>query len=317
MSTRPGGFALDEGSIDEPWIHGHRRGMADADPALQVRRLDADTFVLRQSKSRTFEAPFLHLLLGGDRALLLDTGAVKDEADCPVREAVEALVTGWLDGRPRDGYELVVAHTHAHGDHRAGDGQFTDRPGTRVVGSDLGSVRAEFGLEDWPAQVAAYDLGGRVLEVTGIPGHHATSIAVHDPTTGLLHTGDTVYPGRIYVEDPEALLDTLDRLVAFAEDRGVRHVLGCHVEMTSTPGRDHPLGSRYQPDEPSPFMTVAQLRAVRDTFRAVARRPGIHRFDDVVFCVGEGPRVVVPLQSRALLEQLRWRLGLLRRRPGT
>ena len=85
VSTRPGGFALDDGSIDDPWIHGHRRGMADADPALQVRRLDADTFVLRQSKACTFEAPFLHLLLGRDRALLLDTGAVKDEADCPVR----------------------------------------------------------------------------------------------------------------------------------------------------------------------------------------------------------------------------------------
>ncbi len=79
--------------------------------------------------------------------------------------------------------------------------------------------------------------------------------------------------------------------------------------MTRTPGRDYPLGSRYQPDEPSPFMTVAQLRAVRHAFEAVAHRPGIHRFDDVVFCIGEGPRVVVPLQARALVEQLRWRLG--------
>ena len=55
--------------------------------------------------------------------------------------------------------------------------------------------------------------------------------------------------------------------------RDVRHVLGCHVEMTRRPGRDYPLGSRYQPDEPSPFMTVAQLRAVRDAFRTVAAPP--------------------------------------------
>ena len=87
--------------------------------------------------------------------------------------------------------------------------------------------------------------------------------------------------------------------------------------MTRTPGRDYPLGSRYQPDEPSPFMTVAQLRAVRDAFRTVARRPGIHRFDDVVFCVGEGPRVLVPLQARPCSNGLRWHLGLLRRRPRT
>ena len=86
--------------------------------------------------------------------------------------------------------------------------------------------------------------------------------------------------------------------------------------MTRRPGRDYPLGSRYQPDEPSPFMTVAQLRAARDAFRTVAQRPGIHHFDDVVFCVGEGPRVIVPLQARALLEQVRWRLGLHRRPTG-
>jgi hypothetical protein len=135
--------------------------------------------------------------------------------------------------------------------------------------------------------------------------------------TGLLHTGDTVYPGRIYVEDAAALLDTLDRLVTFAEQRDVRHVLGCHVEMTRRPGRDYPLGARYQPDEPSPFMTVEQLRAARDAFRTVAHRPGIHRFDDIVFCVGEGPRVLVPLQLRALVEQVRWRLGLHRRHPTT
>ena len=126
------------------------------------------------------------------------------------------------------------------------------------------------------------------------------------PGPGLLHTGDTVYPGRIYVEDPPALLDTLDRLVAFAQDRDVVHVLGCHVEMTRTPGRDYPLGCRFQPDEPSPFMTPEQLRRVRDAFRTVAGRPGIHRFDDAVFCNGEGLRVTVPLvHARAAVERVR------------
>ena len=212
-------------------------------------------------------------------------------------------------------YELVVAHTHGHGDHVAGDAAFADRPRTTVVGHGVASVCAFFGISEWPTEVVTLDLGGRPLEVFGIPGHHAASIAIHDRTTGLLHTGDTVYPGRIYVNDPNALLDTLDRLVTFADEHTVSHVLGCHVEMTRRPGRDYPLGSRYQPDEPSPFMTVAQLHGVRDAFRAVAHRPGIHRFDDVVFCVGEGPRVLVPLQLRALVEQVRWRLGMLRRRP--
>ena len=61
-----------------------------------------------------------------------------------------------------------------------------------------------------------FDLGGRVLEVTGIPGHHEAAIAVYDPWTGFLLTGDTVYPGRLYVRDMPAFMDSLDRLVAFA-----------------------------------------------------------------------------------------------------
>ena len=91
----------------------------------------------------------------------------------------------------------------------------------------------------------------------------------------------------------------------FAESHEVRHVLGCHVEMTRTPGRDFPMGSRYQPDEPSPFMTPQQLRRVRDQYRTVATRPGIHRFDDVVFCNGSGPRVMLPLLRRSIVEQAR------------
>ncbi|GAA1991473.1 hypothetical protein GCM10009817_36990 [Terrabacter lapilli] len=312
---------------DVRWIHGSASPRRLTDPPLQVHRLAPGTVLIRQSKDLTFEAPFVLLLLGGRRALLLDTGAVDGTT---LREVVDGVLADWLSARTGPdaydpdaydlaaydpaAYELVVAHTHAHGDHVAGDAAFADRPATTVVGHDLGAVRDFFGFTDWPAQVVPFELGGRTLEVFGIPGHHATSIAVHDPTTGLLHTGDTVYPGRIYVEDPEALLDTLDRLVAFAEDRGVRHVLGCHVEMTRTLGRDHPLGSRYQPDEPSPFMTVAQLRAVREAFRTVAHRPGIHRFDDVVFCVGNGPRVQVPLLARGLLERARWQLGLRSRR---
>jgi glyoxylase-like metal-dependent hydrolase (beta-lactamase superfamily II) len=290
----------------EPWID----GTTASEPQTQTQRYDRDTYVIRQSVKTNFEAPFLYLLFGKDRALLLDTGAVDGSE---LRRTVDRLLEGRTTARTDDtAYELVVAHTHGHGDHVAGDAAFADRPHTTVVGHDVAAVRAHFGFTDWPAEVVTFDLGDRVLEVFGIPGHHAASIAVLDPTTGLLHTGDTVYPGRIYVEDPDALLDTLDRLVAFARDREVTHVLGCHVEMTGRPGRDYALGSRYQPDEPPPLMTVAQLAAVRDAFRTVAHRPGIHRFDDVVFCIGDGPRVVVPLQARALLERARWLLGRAR-----
>lgn len=282
--------------LDVSWIHGSRSRRRRTDPPLQVHQVAPGTFVMRQTKDLTFEAPFITLLVGQERALLLDTGATKDRQ---VRDSVDELV-GTL--------ELVVAHTHAHGDHIAGDGSFADRPQTTVVGTDPSEVKSFFGFSRWPDEVVTLELGDRAVEIFGIPGHHAASIAVYDGDTGLLHTGDTVYPGRIYVEDAPALLASLERLVAFAEGHDVEHVLGCHVEMTGTPGRDYPMGSRYQPDEPSPFMTPAQLRRVHDQYRTVADRPGIHRFDDVVFCNGSGPRVMLPLLRRSLVEQVRYLL---------
>ena len=74
----------------------------------------------------------------------------------------------------------------------------------------------------------------------GCPGHHEASIAVYDRRSGFRVTGDTVYPGRLYVDDLPAFTATLDRLVAFTRSRPVSHVMGCHIEMTRTPGHVNP-----------------------------------------------------------------------------
>src|SRR5882757_4312058 len=107
------------GSLDVSWIHGTAKGATSTEPPIQVHAYDEHTYILRQSKKTSFEAPFLYLFFGNDRALL-------------------------------------------------------------------------------------FDPGGRVLRVTGIPGHDERSIAVYDPWTGFLVTGDSVYPGRLYVRDMPA-----------------------------------------------------------------------------------------------------------------
>ena len=106
---------------------------------------DEHTYVLRQSKDVTFEAPFVVLLLGSERAMLLDSGAVDDRT---LRHTVDGLIATWRAAHPRETYPLVVAHTHAHRDHRAGDRQFADRPDTVVVGTDVASVQQFFGFTD-------------------------------------------------------------------------------------------------------------------------------------------------------------------------
>jgi len=270
-----------KGSLDVTWNHGTPGRRGNGEPKIQVHYYDEHTVILRQSKSVNYEAPFLYLLFGNDRALLLDTGATADPERFPLREKVDRLVSIWLAKHPREGYELVVAHTHGHGDHVAADGQFAGRADTTVVAKDVDAVRLFFGFGDgWPERSVSFDLGGRVLEVLGSPGHHRAAITVYDPRTGFLLTGDTVIPGRLYAFDYPQFLASLDRMVDFAESRPVTHVLGCHIEMTRTPGRDYPLGCTYQPDEPPLQLSVQQLTQIRDAARSVAGQQGRHVFDD-------------------------------------
>jgi hydroxyacylglutathione hydrolase len=268
------------GGLDVRWHAGWPSAKHDPAPEIQVHAYDESTLILRQNMSVHFEAPFLFLLFGAERALLLDTGATADARYFPLRRTVDEAVAAWLARHPHEGYGLVVAHTHGHGDHIAGDAQFADRPRTVVVGTDLAAVTAFYGLPDWPGGGAALDLGGRILDVLPGPGHEAAATVFHDRRTGLLFTGDTLYPGHLYVRDLAAYTATVDRLLAFCERHPVTHVLGCHVEMTTTPGEDYPRGTTHQPDEPPPQMDVDRLRALRRALAGIDGRPGVHRFDD-------------------------------------
>ncbi|HEX9066367.1 MAG TPA: MBL fold metallo-hydrolase, partial [Streptosporangiaceae bacterium] len=240
-------------------------------------------------------------LFGNERAILLDTGATSDPAVFPLRATVDGLIQDWLAANPRSGgYELIVAHTHGHGDHVAGDAQFEGRPATTLVPGQAAEPVAEFfGFTSWPDQVVRFDLGGRVLDVTGIPGHHPASVAIFDPWTGFLLTGDSVYPGRLYARDPAAFAESLDRLAAFAAERPVTHVLGCHIEMSRRAGWDYPVGTIYQPEEPDLQMTVAQLNAVRDAAAAAASRPGVYNRGDFIIYSGPCRGAVLRQLARA------------------
>lgn len=274
-------------------------------PPLGAHRVDEHTYILRQSKASHPEAPFLYLLFGTERALLLDTGAVADPGPFPLRAEVDRLVDAWLSRHPRPGYDLVVAHSHGHADHVAGDGQFAGRPHTTVVGHSPEAVRAFFALGDAHADAhadapARFDLGGRVLDVLAIPGHHRSSIALFDPWTGFLLTGDTVLPGRLYVQDMAAYRASLDRLCDLARTRPVRWVMGCHIEMRRTPGHDYAIYARTQPDEAPLTMAVGRLEAVRQALAAAeVRGPGVTTFAD--FAVYHGPCRAARLVHRVRL----------------
>jgi len=271
------------GTMDVRWIHGSPSAKHNTDPDIQVHAYNEHTFILRQNKAVDYEAPFLFLLFGNDRVVLLDTGATAAAEHFPLRRTVEDLMRRWLAVHPRAGYELLVLHTHAHGDHVAGDAQFAGRPDTVVVGAGRDAAWAYLGLAE-PGGESRVHLGGRMLECLATPGHHESAVTFYDRYTGLLFTGDTFYPGRLYVDDWAAFRRTVDSLVRFAGSRPVTHVIGCHIEMTSEPGVDYPVRTAYQPDEPPLQMTTRQLDDLRAAVDEVGDRIGRHVFGDFIIC---------------------------------
>jgi hydroxyacylglutathione hydrolase len=274
------------GDLDVRWIHGSPSARHNRDPELQVHHYDQHTVILRQNKAVNYEAPFLYLLFGNDRALLVDTGATPEPELFPLRATVDRLLAGWLAAHPRDRYELLVAHSHSHGDHVAGDGQLAGRPDTTVVGADLAAVTGFLGLPRWPEGTAQVDLGDRVLDAIPSPGHDEPAVTWYDRPTRLLLTGDTLYPGRLYVYDWPAFTATVDRLLAFAEDQPVDHLLGAHIEMTRSPGVDYVIRTTYQPEEPPLELGVADLKALRQAIEEVGDTPGIHPYERFVLYHG-------------------------------
>jgi hydroxyacylglutathione hydrolase len=224
-------------------------------PNFRVHAYNEDFYILRQAACTNYEKPFLYLVFGDERVLLLDTGAGKAD----VNGAVTGVIDAWLTRHHRGSIDLVVAHSHAHGDHVAGDPQFVGRPNTTLVGRDTTAVKTFFGITNWPEQVVQYDLGNRILDVIPIPGHQPASIALYDRRTGVLLSGDTFYPGRLYVRDTAAYARSVDRLVAFTANVPITHILGTHIEQSNVPFKDYPIGTVSQPNEHVLELTRTQL----------------------------------------------------------
>lgn len=239
-----------DGTLPARW-NGDGSQCTASTPPLQVHAYRPDTYILRQSLCSDFEAPFMYLLIGERRALLIDTGAVADARQMPLARTVLSLLPGEGEGK----LPLLVAHTHGHGDHRAGDGQFAGLPSVQVAPVDLDGMRSYFGFKRWPDAVATLDLGGREVEVIPTPGHHEAHVAYYDRTTGLVLSGDFLLPGRLLIQDTASYTDSARRMATRLRDRPVTHVLGGHIELDSAGelyaygAQEHPLERRLQLDK--------------------------------------------------------------------
>jgi hydroxyacylglutathione hydrolase len=284
---------LAAGLNDKVWNRGAADCSTNQDPAIEVFQFDRDTYVLRQNKCVHFEAPFIYVLFGEHTVFVQDTGASADPGQFPLYEVVQKIVAQHDRPAGAEHWRFLITHSHSHGDHTAGDAQFRGKPGVTLIEPDGDAVRDYFKLTDWPEGSATIDLGARQLEVLPAPGHQDESIAVYDARTGWLLTGDTVYPGLLYVKDWNSYRATIRRLAEFAGTRRVSAIMGTHIEMSRVPGQVYPRGSTFQPDETSLLLTVEDLAGLDQSLqRAGAKPQQITLTKFVVTPVGTLQRVV-------------------------
>jgi glyoxylase-like metal-dependent hydrolase (beta-lactamase superfamily II) len=213
------------------------------EPWFEVYKIEPGVFAIYEPHQA--EEAISYLIVGTKQGVLFDTGMGIGD--------IHSLVSR-LTSRP-----IVVLNSHTHNDHVGGNWQFDfvygmDTAFTRAnakgsredaqaeLGPDMicGDLPKNFNpktyaTKPWKISAAVHDgfkinLGGRTVEIVATPGHTPDAICLLDRANGLLFTGDTYYPGPIWLFRPETDLDayvaSVKRLAALEPQ--VKLVLGQH-----------------------------------------------------------------------------------------
>jgi hydroxyacylglutathione hydrolase len=294
----PPGEGIVTGSLPQRWLSQGSECMEI--PEWQVHEYNPNLFILRQSPCSDYEKPFIFLFFGKDRALLLDTGSENGN----LAPALLRTIKMWLVRNQRESIPLVVVHTHEHGDHTAGDAELKalhdPTVAVTLIPAEVEATKRFYGITNWPEEIGHADLGGRVLDMIPAPGHSAASVVLYDRRTGILFSGDSLYPGRLYVVDLAVFQASIERLVRFTADKPVAHIIGNHVEQMSTPFLAYPVGTIFQPDEHELALSRGSLLELEDALVSMHNMPlhddrrRLSLRDFSVLVAGPGPHIYTP-----------------------
>ncbi|WP_266182229.1 MBL fold metallo-hydrolase [Dyella humicola] len=305
------------GSMDVQWDGGAADCSANQPRPLQVHRYNEHTYILREGLCATYEAPFMYLLIGDSKALLIDSGDVTEAQKMPLASTVMSLLPTIRGSK----LPLIVVHTHGHLDHRSGDAQFASLPQVTIVGTDLAHVTGYFGLSHWPDGIGQVDLGNRIIDVIPTPGHYASHVSYYDRATGLVFTGDFLLPGRLIIDDADADRASAARMADFIRTHPVTYVLGGHIELDRN-GQTLEMGSTYHPNEhalPLDKEALVNLPSALATYNGFYGQHGMFvMYSQRRMLQGLGVTAVVLLIGMAL--GIRWLVRRRRHRhtpPGT
>jgi glyoxylase-like metal-dependent hydrolase (beta-lactamase superfamily II) len=194
----------------------------------------------------------MYLVIGAERAALIDTGMGIGDARALIRQLTSLPVT--------------VLNTHSHWDHSGGNAFFDHcaiHPAEAEWAAqepDLSDLRAAMNAPSARAALpegfdpAAYriipkaptqllqddeviDLGGRALRALHTPGHSPGHVAFWDDAHGQVFTGDTAYRGPMFAcfegSDPAAFAQSARRLAALPD---MRALYPGHEDVIDEPG---------------------------------------------------------------------------------
>ena len=193
-----------------------------------IDQVDESTYII--SEYHHWEETHCYLLIGSERALLIDTGL----GVCNIYEQVRRLTD-----KP-----VTAVATHIHWDHIGGHKYF---PEFYAHEAELDWLNGKFSLplqavknmvadrcelpEDFcingyaifqgkPGRLLddgdTIDLGGRTIQVLHTPGHSPGHLCFWEDEKGYLYSGDLVYEGTLFANypstDPQSYLTSLEKI---------------------------------------------------------------------------------------------------------
>lgn len=193
-----------------------------------VDQVDESTYII--SEYRHWEETHCYLLIGNDRALLIDTGLGISNIHEQVRNLTDKPIT-------------AVA-THIHWDHIGGHKYFPDFyaheaeldwlkggfplpvQAIRNTVADRCELPVDFDFEGYeiflgePSRLLkdddTIDLGRRTIQVLHTPGHSPGHLCFWEAERGYLFSGDLVYKGTLFANyhstDPQNYLASLEKI---------------------------------------------------------------------------------------------------------
>lgn len=228
----------------------HLKRVSSPDSWFEVYKVATGVFAIYEP--RQSEEAISYLILGARGAVIFDTGMGIGD----IRKVAESLTH----------LPVTVINSHTHNDHVGGNWQFdsidgmdtaftranskgstADAQAELAPGNVCGALPSGFDpktystrafrITHWLHDGDTIDLGGRTLEVIATPGHTPDAICLLDRANGLLFTGDTFYPGTIWLYRPEtdlgAYAHSVQRLAALAPH--LRMLLCAHNEPIASP----------------------------------------------------------------------------------